>query len=151
MTFKDNFYRRVYNESFSFAKINNLYEKYFGSPLPFKDVFKSKTSTVFNEKLKYDNNEKYKEGVKLTVSKDYLVPILESGMVVFVGEKEGYGNTVIIQQMDGVDVWYGNVNNLNITLYDYVEKGSLLGEASSESLYLVFKKEGKILDYKKYI
>ena len=149
--FKDNFYRQVYNESFSFSQVNNLYQKYFCSPLPFENFFSSKTESVFNENLTYDKEEKYKEGVKLTVSDSYLVPVLESGMVVFVGEKEGYGNTVIVQQMDGIDLWYGNVNNLNVTLYDYVEKGSLLGEVSSDTLYLVYKKEGKVLDYKKYI
>lgn len=149
--FKDNFYLQVYNENFSFAKANNLYQKYFGAPLPFENFFTSKTNTVFNEQLKYSKDEKYKEGAKLTVTKNYLVPVLESGMVVFVGEKEEYGNTVIIQQMDGIDVWYGNVNNLNVALYDYVEKGSFLGETSTNTLYLVYKKEGKVLDYKKYI
>ena len=36
-------------------------------------------------------------------------------------------------------------------LYDYIEKGSLIGEAKDEKIYLVFSKEGKYLDYKKYI
>ena len=38
------------------------------------------------------------------------------------GEKEGYGNTLIIQGADGVDIWYGNVNSTSLKLYDYIER-----------------------------
>ena len=79
-----------------------------------------------------------------------MVPILESGVVVFIGEKDDYKNTIIVEQVDGIDVFYGNIKTNNIKLYDYVEKGELLGEANKE-LYLVFQKDGEYLDYKEYI
>lgn len=145
------FYKQVYDTNFSFASINNLYQKYFGSPIPFKNLVKDPVKTVFDEKLNYKEISLYKDGAKLTVAKNYLVPILESGMVVFIGEKEGYGHTIIIQQVNGVDTWYGNVTNDNVKLYDYVSKGSLLAEAKEDTLYMVFQKEGKKLDYKKYL
>lgn len=50
-----------------------------------------------------------------------------------------------------MDVFYGNIKNDNINLYDYVEKGELLGEVSGNKLYLVFQKDGKYLDYKEFI
>ncbi len=145
--------QNVYDKNFSFATINNLYTKYLGSVLPFKDLklFKDETQTTFDEKLKYSEANKYLDGVKLTVEKNYLVPIQESGMVVFQGEKEGYGNIVIIQQINGVDLWYGNLQNINVELYDYVEKGKLLGEAKGTNLYLVYQKDGEYVDYKEYI
>lgn len=149
--YKTLFYKEVYEKNISFATINELYQKYFGSPLPFKDLFKDDTKMVFSENLQYSEQNKYLDGVKLTVENNYLVPILESGMVVFIGEKEGYGNTVIIQQMDGIDVWYGNLDTVNVKLYDYVEKGNLLGEVSSKELYLVFKKNGEVLKYEEHI
>lgn len=148
---KTNFYNKVYDNNISFASINKWYEKYFGSSIPFKDLLEKDTKTVFNEKLKYSNKSKYLDGVKLSVDKNYLVPILESGMVVYIGEKEGYGNTVIIQQIDGIDVWYGNIDTSNVKLYDYVEKGKLLGEVKDKSLYLVFKKDGKALSYEEHL
>jgi stage IV sporulation protein FA len=80
-----------------------------------------------------------------------MVPVLEDGIVVFMGEKEGYGNTVIVEQVNGVDVYYSNINSNNIKLYDYVEKGKLLGEVKDTKLYLVFQKDGKFLNYKKYL
>lgn len=149
--FKEKFYNLVYENNFSFATINSLYQKYFGSPIPFLDIVNTKTEQVFNEKLEYSNKTKYLEGVNITVSDNYLVPILESGLVVFVGNRDGYNNTVIIQQIDGIDVWYGNIDNVSVNLYDYVEKGTLLGEVNSNNLYLVFKKDGNVLDYENKI
>ena len=149
--FKTKFYEKVYDSHFSFAKVNKLYQDIFGSPNPFNDLLKNNSTPVFNEKLNYKTASKYYDGVSLEVDENLLIPILESGMVVFIGEKENYGNTVIIEQIDGIDVWYGNITNLNVNLYDYVEKGSILGNADKNSLYLVYKKEGKNLDYNEYI
>ncbi len=147
---KDKVYKVVYDNHFSFTYINNLYNKYFGNILPFDKVLPSEEE-VFSEKLVYNEANLYKDGVALKVSNNYLVPILESGIVVFIGEKENYGNTVIVQQIDGIDTWYGNVNIGDIKIYDYIKKGNLLGEVQSDRLYLVFQKEGKYLDYKDYI
>ncbi len=149
--FKEQFYKEVYEKNISFATINNWYQKKFGEPLPLFDKIHSKTEPVFSEKLNYQKKEEYKEGVKITVEENYLVPALESGMVVYVGEKEGYGNTVVIQQVNGIDVWYGNMKNISVKLYDYVEKGKLVGEVKDNFMYFVYKKDGKVLDYEKYL
>lgn len=151
-TWKSQFYQYVFEKNFSFASLNQTYQKYFGSPIPFFDqLIEEPTKAVFNEELTYKSTKKYQDGVKLTVDNDLLIPSLESGIVVFIGEKEGYGNTLIIQQANGIDCWYGNVKNLSVKLYDYVEKGSAIGEANGKELYLVFKKDGAVLDYKNYI
>lgn len=71
-------------------------------------------------------------------------------MIVFIGDKENYGKTIIVEDLDGVYNWYGNIDNSSLKLYDYVEKGSLIGEASLK-LYLVFSKGDKFLDYEEYI
>lgn len=141
--FKTKFYEYVLNNNISFVKINNLYKKYLKDVLPFKE----KETSVFNETLVFTEQSKYKDGVSLLVSKNYLVPILESGMVIFVGEKEDYGKTVIIEQIDGLEVWYGGLENYSLNMYDYVNKGDLLGEIKDDKLYLVFKKDGKVLEY----
>ena len=110
-----------------------------------------KTEPVFNEKLTYLDSEDYKEGVKLTVSNNYLVPVIESGIVVFMGNKDNYGNVIIVQQVNGIDLWYVGIENSNIKIYDYIEKGSLLGEATSNEIYLYYQEGGEFLDYKKYL
>ena len=135
-------------EDISFAKINKIYDKYLGGLLPVKK--KDNIIEVFDEKLSFADSSIYHDGVKLSVEKNYLVPILEEGMVVFMGEKENYGNTIIIENLDGIYYWYGNITNSSLKLYDYVEKGSLLGEVNNE-FYMVFSKDGNYLNYEEFI
>ena len=142
---KETIKTKLYEESLPFQKLKKTYNKYLGNIIKVEE-----TKEVFNETLVFNNISKYKDGVKLSVSSNYMVPILESGVVVFIGEKDDYKNTIIVEQVDGIDVFYGNIKSNNIKLYDYVEKGELLGEANKE-LYLVFQKDGAYLDYKEYI
>lgn len=137
---------KVLQENISFTKIKNLYNKYLGNIVPFENIIKDDT-TVFNEKITYEEINNYKDGYELKVKKNYLVPIINSGIVVFIGEKEGYGNTIIVQGIDEVDYWYGNVDNTTVSLYDYVNKGTYLGTSVGEKLYLSFKKGNEYLDY----
>lgn len=149
--FSSDFYQKVYSDNLSFAVINQLYQDTFGSPIPFKNLFKDNSQNVFKEKLKYNEASKFKDGVKLTVDSHYLVPAIEGGIIIFVGEKDEYGYTVIMQQTDGIDIWYSNLDKSNVKLYDYVESGSLIGEVKDTTLYLIYQKEGKALDYTKYL
>lgn len=144
------FYKYVYEDTFKFAVVNKLYNKYLGSVVP-PFITKPSEKKVFNEKLEYNKINKYNDGCKLDVTANYLVPSLNSGMVVFIGEKELYGNVVIVQQVDGVDVWYGNINTSSVKIYDYIEKGSLIGEVKDSNLYLLFKKDGNSLNYEDYL
>lgn len=145
--FKAIYSDKVMGDNFNFAFVNDLYNKYFAGTIPF---FSNDTSSVFSEDLIFDSKEKYLDGVKLNVSHDFFVPALDGGIVVFVGVKEGYGNVVIVNQTDGVDVWYGNLSNVGVGLYDYVSGGSLIGN-SNDFLYLVFKRNGNVLDYEDFI
>lgn|SRR5574344_851384 len=141
----DTFYKYIYEDNFSFAFINNIYEKYFGGILPKNEAVK-----VFNETLKYTSSSKYMDGCALEVTSDYLVPNQKKGIVIFIGEKEGYGNTVIIEQYDGIDVWYSNLKEVDVNLYDYIETNALIGSVDN-TLYLVYKKDGKVLNYEDFI
>lgn len=148
--FKNIILDQVYDNNFKFTKIKDFYQKYFGNILSI-DQLAIGEQPVFEEKLSYDKATTYLDGVKLRVSDHYMVPILESGIVIFMGEKEDYGNTVVVEQIDGVDVYYSNISTDGIQLYDYVEKGSLLGEVQDKNLYLIFQKDGEYLNYKDYI
>lgn len=140
------FKNHVYDTSFKFTKISKLYKKYFGNlvstPSPEEVLSVSK-------EISYTSYNSYLDGVKLNdVSSVYP---FKSGIVVFIGEKDGYGNTIIIQGMDGIDYWYGNVENVNVKLYDYVESDNIIANAQDNTLYLVFTKDGKTLDYEEYL
>lgn len=136
----------VFSESLPFTKIKQAYEKYFGEAIPSTP----KEATVFSGELVYKKIEDYLDGEKLTVNLNSLVKTLNGGIVVFSGEKEGYGNTVIIQGNDGVDIWYGNLANVNVKLYDYLEKDTTIGETKDDILYLVINKDNNYLKYEDY-
>ena len=136
----------VLTESLPFTKIKGWYEELFGEVLPKSD----NTQTVMSGKLVYKEIKDYQDGEVLTVSSKALVNSLTSGVVVFLGEKDGYGNTVIIQGIDGVDIWYGNLENVSVTLYDYIEEGTVIGSIKDEFLYLVIKKDNEFIKYEDY-
>ena len=150
ITYKDIIVSNIYEKNISFAKIKKLYTKYLGGIAPLDKAI-DKEISVFNEKLSYDSESIYHDGVKLTVDNNYLVPIIEEGMVIYIGEKENYGNVVIIEGIDGVDIWYGNMEKTTVKLYDYVEKGAYLGTTKDNTLYLAYQKDGIFLNYKEYL
>lgn len=137
----------VYKESIPFTKVKSWYENLFGSILPKED----NTKLVMSEgKLIPKSISNYLDGEVLKLENNTLVNTLTSGVVVYMGQKEGYGNTIIIQGIDGVDIWYGNIDKSNIKLYDYIEKNTLLGETISDQLYLVIKKDNEYIKYEDY-
>ena len=142
------FKNNVYNNNINFTFFNKIYKKYINKYLPF-DLYDEKI--VMSDKFVYSDKEKYLDGVKLNVGKNYNMKSLCGGIVVYIGDKEKLGNTVIIQGTDGVDYWYSNLDNLSVKLYDYIEKDVLIGNTKNEYIYLTFLKDGKYLDYEKYI
>lgn len=142
-------YEKIYNNNISFAKLNKWYNKYFGELFPVKSI--DTDVAVFNDSLEYSEQKDYLDGVLLTVEDNYLVPIIRDGIVVFIGEKDEYGKTIIVEDEEGIDTWYSNVQTSNINMYDYVKKGDYLGEVLDNKLILVFQKNGKTEDYRKYI
>lgn len=149
-TYKDKIISNLYEKNISFTKMKNLYNKYLGGIIPLEKV-ENNLVQVFNEELEYYNNSIYYDGVKLEVSNNYLVPIIEDGMIVYIGEKENYGNVIIIEGINGIDIWYGNMETISVELYDYVEKGTYLGTTKDNNLFLVYSREGDFLDYKEYL
>ncbi len=136
----------VLTESLPFTKIKGWYEELFGEVLPDS----KNNQMVFDGKLLYKDIKDYYDGEELTLNNNTLINNITSGIVVFIGEKDNYNNTVIIQGVDGVDAWYGNLENVSVKLYDYVEKNSVLGQTQDDKLYLVLKKDNDYLKYEDY-
>lgn len=149
--YKDKINYELYQNHLSFSYFKELYNHYLGGIMPLENITSQKDKTVFNEKINYTKVSPYLKGAKLEVKKNYLVPSQESGVVVYIGEKEGYGNVVIIEGLKNIDTWYGNLCNVSIKLYDYVEEGTYLGETCDETLYLVYSKDNDFLNYEEYL
>ena len=147
---KNIFKEKVYNKSLSFAKIYNLYSKYLGDALPFKDTIKDDTKKVSNEKITYSSIKKEGDDYLLVVPSNYTLQSIKSGIVIEVKKDNKYKNIVKIQDKSGVNITYKNLSEVEVKLYDYVEKGEILG-STSDKLYINFEKDGKYLSYEKYL
>ena len=132
----------IYNNSFSFTKMNTISKKYLGSLLP--SVVET-TKEVFNENLNYQKIEEIENGIKLTINNNTPITVLENGMVMYIDD-----DSLTIEQIDGVKVTYNNILHKELKLYDYLEKGDILGTSKSNEITILFTKEGESVDYKKY-
>lgn len=147
---KNNFKNVVYNNSLSFAKIYNVYKKYLGDVIPFKNIFKDNTKLVSSEKLTYKSITKKDNGYLLSISNNYTVSSITSGIVIENKKDSNYINIITVQDKNGLNITYGILNDINVKLYDYIEKGEIIGVAS-DKLYLSFKKDNKYLSYEEVL
>ena len=142
--------KTVYKNSISFAKIYGIYKDYLGDVVPFKNIFKNNVKLASSYKISYEKIEKEGNGYTLTVSDDYALQSLKSGIVIETKKDDKYNNIIKIQDKNGLNITYGYLNDLNVKLYDYVEKGEILGRCSKK-VYLIFEKKDKYLSYEKYL
>ena len=142
--FKSWYQEHILNNNLSFTLIASKYESLFGSPFPFKRYF---LEPVFDEKLKYNDITEYKNGYLVDLENN-LIPSLSDGMVIFIGEKDNELCVVVEEEL--LEISYCMLENVGVKLYDYVSKGSYIGEAN-QRIFLVFTKSGEYLDYEEFI
>ena len=146
---KELYQKYILEDSLEFMKINELYNKLFGK-VDIANKNNDDSKVVFGN-ITYTNIEPFKNGVKLTVGLNEVVHVITSGIVVFIGEKDDLGNTIIVQGNDGVDIWYSNITDTDIKVYDYVEAGNILGTSNGEDIFLTISKDGEFINYEEYM
>lgn len=146
---KDLINKYIFDNTFDFIKTKKILEDNIGQFVPTPKT-ESKL-VVSSSNLGQNKYEIIGDKTKFAVSMNTPVSTLCGGIVVFMGEKDDLGYTIIVQGNDGVDIWYSNITNSNLKLYDYVEKDTLVGESISHFVILKFSKEGKFLTYEEYI
>ncbi|MGG1400392.1 M23 family metallopeptidase [Bacillus salipaludis] len=155
--------RTTMDKEFKFAVVSQWYEEKFGKPLallPFNEPKKEKqTETETAEKPALpatgkvlENFEKNGQGIMIETANGASVRAMNGGTVTFSGVKDGIGKTVIIQHSDGTETWYGNLADIQVKLYDYVEKRKVVGTVSSSEekskgkYYFAIKKGDDFID-----
>ena len=133
------FKKYVFEDTFKFSSFNNLYNSLKGN--------KQEVLPVISN-VKYTNKSKYLDGISLQVN-DNLVETFKSGIVVFIGDKDGYANTVIVQGSDGYDIWYSNLEDISVSLYDYINANTIIGQTNK--VYLKILKDGKNINVNEYL
>jgi len=140
----------IYTNSLSFAKIYDLYNKYFGDVIPFKNIYRDNTKLVSSEKMKYNKVKKENNGYIFEMN-DNMITSLTDGIIIKINKNSTYKTIITIQTKNDILITYGNLNSVNLKLYDYIKKGEILGYSDNKALYLVIKENGKYISYDKYM
>ncbi|WP_349408020.1 peptidoglycan DD-metalloendopeptidase family protein [Pseudalkalibacillus sp. SCS-8] len=158
---------QAFEEEFQFASVAGWYEEKFGKPLallPGKkekesggeetDISKIKDYALpANAKVLQSFKDNGK-GVLLETGSNSDVASIKEGFIIFVGEKENLGKTVVVQHFDGSESWYGKLDKIadGIKLYNYIDAGVNLGKVTKEEktdsglFYFAIKDNGGFVD-----
>ncbi len=142
------FYKEnIINNTFRYTKIKKYYEKYFGKVISKKE---NKDIPVFSESPVINKIEPYEDKEKLIFNGETDVSAVQSGIVVYIGDKDDLGYTIIIQGIDDVDIWYSNISDCKYKLYDYVEKDKTIGKTNDYIIINIIKNNNHI-KYEEYL
>jgi stage IV sporulation protein FA len=147
-------------KEFQFAAVSSWYEERFGKPLALLPV---KEQADENEIAEHqyaipassrivENFQESGQHIIIETGAEAEVTAMGEGLVHFVGNKEGFGKTVIIQHADQSESWYGNLSAVNVKLYEYIGKGTGVGTAakgaddSKGAFYFAIKKGEDFVD-----
>jgi stage IV sporulation protein FA len=138
------FVMKAMEQDFKFATVSKWYEDQFGKPLallPFTEEEKGGEKTVveknhdipvFSGKV-LENFEKNGQGIMIETANGAAVEAMKEGNVMFAGVKEGTGKTVIIQHADQTQSTYGNLDEIKVSLYEFIETETVVGTASEST------------------
>jgi stage IV sporulation protein FA len=70
------------------------------------------------------------QGIMVGTKTTLPIEVVKEGRVVFVGQKEGLGHTVVIDHGHGEESWYGQLQNQQVQLYEWVQQGDVIGSTS---------------------
>ncbi|WP_070120808.1 M23 family metallopeptidase [Bacillus marinisedimentorum] len=159
----------TFEQEFQFAAVSTWYKDTFGTPvalLPEKEAEREGTPAGDKLESSYDyavpviggkvteSFEKNGEGIHLETGGNSAVEAVKEGIVIFAGQKEEFGNTVIIQHADGTktwETWYGNLEDIDVRLYDFIETKTRIGtvkqgDSGAGSFYFAIKQDGDFID-----
>ncbi len=136
---------QVLTKEFQFAEMQNLYQKYVGGSPAFLPAFSGKTDNEGNwvapvsGKVTLPFDEKRK-GIVLATPQSARVVAVQEGWIQFTGNKDGLGNTVIIQHANGKETWYGWLEEIGVKEKNWVKKGQQIGKVKNmdNQSYLYF-------------
>ncbi|MCL1630509.1 M23 family metallopeptidase [Sporolactobacillus sp. CPB3-1] len=157
-------------QEFQFATVSDWYQQHLGDPIGFLPGFNDQKATKASDEQLVKNGtgsqsssftepvvgqvkspySSETKGVTVETSTHSEVKAVKDGLVVFVGEKKGIGETVVIQHKDSDESWYGKLDKANVKVYQEVKKGQKIGITSGKdkkgTFYFALKKGEKFID-----
>lgn len=119
--------KEIYESAIPVVNARSFYQKYFS-------FLKEKAMEPVMKEITDVKKEK-------KISED-VVQAIESGIVILVEDGK-----VVLEQVDGVTTTYENIKINPYKIYDYIEKGDVLGRKEGSDVLLSFSKEGKPYNY----
>lgn len=129
---------KTMQNDFQFAAVASWYEDTFGSPLaliPTKEKEEPKGMTVSGQYAVPATGSITQsfavngEGV-IIETESKTVNAMSEGNVENITNNSELGKTVVIQHADGSKTWYGNLDTIEVKLYDFVRKGQTVGKVA---------------------
>lgn len=154
------FVKQTMTSEFQFAAVSAWYEERFGEPLAILPKLPTDNpeatvtqdySTPASGRVVKEFSEQTK-GVLIETTVGANVEAMKGGQVIFVGQKEGIGNTVIIQHEDKTTSWYGGLSDMTVSPYERIESGRSVGFVSDKeqgdggTFYFAIEQGGSFID-----
>lgn len=156
--------QKSFEQDFQFATVANWYETQFGKPLallPEKQGDGPNTSTEQQLSQEYavpatgrivEPFTSDGKGVIIETEHGAKIDCIKDGFVVYIGERDELGKTVVVQHHDGSESWYGHLHEIDVALYDYIKTGDPIGQSSNHEngenglFYFALKQEESFID-----
>lgn len=156
------FVTKTMENEFQFAAVSTWYEEQFGKPLALlpTSLENEKSSQASSEEYAVpangrilENFETNGQGVMIETGTNSTVEAINEGSVISIGQKEDIeGITVVVQHSDGSQSWYGKLDDIEVQLYDFIEKGAKIGKVTENengingTYYFAIKKGDSFID-----
>lgn len=142
----------VMNRPYNFQGVTAWFRENIGTSPTILPAFRSETenqagwmSPVSGKIILPFNRER--NGVVIRTQQKAKIVAPADGWVMFAGEKEGIGRTVILQHMDGKQTWLSLLASYKVNVKQWVKKGEPIGVAGMKSgqsyVYIAIKENGK--------
>lgn len=151
------FVKNTLEKEFEFAAVSKWYKEQFGDPVAF--ISKAKTESKLKEEKQFavpasgkvlESFQDNGQGVTIETA-NKTVEAMNEGIVIEAGKMDETGLTVIVQHADGTESWYGNLESIDVALYDFVEMGAPIGKVKHDeheqgTYYFAIKKGDQFID-----
>ncbi|WP_147515364.1 M23 family metallopeptidase [Massilibacterium senegalense] len=147
-TFDKQWMHRIMSQQFPFLAFKQTYESVFGSAVPFllqddgkyTDVVQVAEESPF---LTGTIVEKTTQGWWVQVANQAVIQNPANGFILFCGNQNQYGKTVIIQLENNREMWIGHIDKCDVPMYSFIQKGEYIGKSKDNLLFVALKHEGQ--------
>ncbi len=103
--------------------------KFNHSKLSFSAPVKGRISSDFGWRIDpFNGKRRFHNGVDIAAPEGTPVKAVETGKVIFAGEKRGYGNLIILEHINGFKTYYAHLKEVKVKKGDIIGKNDIIGE-----------------------